>query len=256
MERKLTDRGGSIAAFLAVILVNYLSNAIPIGGVTQKDISDKYSSLFTPDAFTFAIWGVIYAFLAAFVIYQALPAQRNNALVARVSKLFIISCVANIAWIFSWHYELLPLSLLVMIGILLSLIAIYRTLGAAEPPATPGQRIFLYLPFSLYVAWISVATVANISILQSAYDWNAVGLDAVNWTLLKLAFVAAISVLVVLMRSDMAYGLVIAWAAFGIMSKQAGTPAVAGAATVLMITMILLVTFVGVRLLLRKGNPV
>ena len=252
MERRITDWGGSIVAFLAVLLVNYLSNAIPIGGLTQKDISDKYSSLFTPDAFTFAIWGVIYTFLAAFVVYQALPTQRKNALVARVSQFFIISCVANIAWIFSWHYELLPLSLLVMIGILLSLIAIYRTLGAAGSPSTLGQRVFLYLPFSLYVAWISVATVANISILQSAYDWNAVGLDAVNWTLLKLAVVAAISVIVVLMRSDMAYGLVIAWAAFGISSKQVDTPAVAGSATVLMITMILLVTFVGVRWLLRE----
>lgn len=252
MERKITDWGGSIVAFFAVILVNYLSNAIPIGGVTQKDISDKYSSLFTPDAFTFAIWGVIYAFLTAFVIYQALPTQRNNALVASVSKLFIISCVANIAWLFSWHYELLPLSLLIMFGILLSLIAIYRTLGNAGSPATLGQRLFLYLPFSLYVAWISVATVANISILQAAYDWNAVGLSAVNWTLLKLGLVTAISVLVVMMRHDMAYGLVIAWAAFGIMSKQADTPAIAGSATVVMITMILLVTFVGVRWLLRE----
>lgn len=252
MERRITDWGGSIAAFLAVILVNYLSNAIPIGGLTQKDISDKYSSLFTPDAFTFAIWGVIYAFLAAFVIYQALPAQRNNALIAKISKLFIISCIANIAWIFSWHYELLPLSLLVMLGILLSLIAIYRTLGSAGSPVTLGQRVFLYLPFSLYVAWISVATMANISILQSAYDWNAVGLDAVNWTLLKLALVAAISAVIVMVCSDMAYGLVIAWAAFGIMSKQADTPAVAGAATVLVITMVLLVTFVGVRWLLQK----
>ena len=100
MERKVSDWGGAIAAYILVILVNYLSNALPLNGMTQKDLSDKYASLFTPASFTFSIWGVIYLALAGFIVYQALPAQRNSELVSRVSKLFILSCAANILWLF------------------------------------------------------------------------------------------------------------------------------------------------------------
>ncbi|MGB1254534.1 MAG: TspO/MBR family protein [Thiolinea sp.] len=252
MERKITDWGGSIVAILAVLLVNYLSNAIPLGGMTQKDISDLYPSLFTPASFTFAIWGVIYLALAGFVIYQALPAQRNNALVARISQLFILSCVANIAWIFCWHYGQLALSLAVMLAILFILVTIYRVLGIANRPASLKEQVFLHLPFSLYTGWITVATVANLSILQTAYGLDNLGIDAVSWTLLKLAAVAAIAALVIILRNDMVYGLVIAWAAFGIMSKQTATPAVSGSATVLVAVAVMLVTFVGIRWLLRR----
>ena len=133
MERRFLDWGGSIIAIIAVLAVNYLSNAIPLGGMTQKEISDLYPSLFTPSSSTFAIWGLIYLALTGFVIYQALPAQRNNALVSRVSQLFILSCVANIAWIFCWHYGLLALSLLVMLTILYILITVYRCLLYTSP---------------------------------------------------------------------------------------------------------------------------
>ena len=252
MERKFADWGGSIIAIIAVLAVNYLSNAIPLGGMTQKEISDLYPSLFTPASFTFAIWGVIYLALAGFVIYQALPAQRKNALVSRVSQLFILSCIANITWIFCWHYGLLALSLLVMLTILYILVTTYRALGIATRPATWGERIFLYLPFSLYTGWITVATIANLSVLQTAYGWDNVGLDAVNWTLLKLALVAVIAALVVLFRNDVVYGLVIAWAAFGIMSKQVDTPAVAGAATTLVAAAILFAAFIALRGLWRR----
>lgn len=252
MERRLADWGGSIVAIIAVLLVNYLSNAIPLGGMTQKEISDLYPSLFTPASFTFAIWGVIYLALAGFVIYQALPAQRSNALVSRVSQLFILTCVANIAWIFCWHYGLLALSLLVMLTILYLLITIYRAIGIANRPATLSEKIFLYLPFSLYTGWITVATIANLSVLQTAYGWDNVGLDAVNWTLLKLALVAVVAALVVLFRNDVVYGLVIAWAAFGIMSKQVDTPAVAGAATTLVAAAILFAAFIALRGLWRR----
>lgn len=252
MERKFLDWGGSIIAIIAVLAVNYLSNVIPLGGMTQKEISDLYPSLFTPASFTFSIWGVIYLALAGFVIYQALPAQRNNALVSRVSQLFILTCVANIAWIFCWHYGLLALSLLVMLTILYLLTTIYRALGISIRPASWHERLFLFLPFSLYTGWITVATIANISVLQTAYGWDNVGLDAVNWTLLKLALVAVIASLVVLFRNDSVYGLVIAWAAFGIMSKQTATPEVAGAATMLVAAAVLLAAFITLRGLWRR----
>lgn len=94
MQRPLLDWGGNLAAFMLVVVLNVLSNALPINGQTMPEISAKYPSLFTPAGFTFSIWGVIYVALLLFVIYQALPSQRNNETIAGISRLFQINCVA------------------------------------------------------------------------------------------------------------------------------------------------------------------
>jgi len=247
MERSLRDWGGNIAAFVAVIIVNGLANGIPLGGQTTGEISAKYPSLFTPAGFTFSIWGLIYLSLAAFIIYQALPAQRNNQLIAKITPLFVANCAANAAWIFVWHYDLLWLSLILMAAILITLMQIYRALAAAGPAASGAEWLFLRLPFSLYTGWITVATIANLSCLQIAYGWDDAGLSAIDWTLLKLAIAGAIGATVVLRKGDIAYVLVIAWAAFGIASKQVATPAVAGAAMTLSVLAVLLAVAASVR---------
>jgi benzodiazapine receptor len=247
MERKVTDWGGVIAAFIAVIIVNGLANGVPLGGQTTGEISAKYPSLFTPTGSTFSIWGLIYLSLIGFVVYQALPGQRNNTVIARISLLFIANCLANAAWIFVWHYDLLWLSLILMAAILISLIQIYRLLAAAGPPATKSEWMFVRLPFSLYTGWITVATLANLSCVQIAMGWDDAGLSAVDWTLLKLAVAGAIGATVVLRQRDITYVLVIAWAAFGIANRQVATPEVAGAAMTLCVLGVLLAVAESVR---------
>jgi hypothetical protein len=240
MQRKFSDWGGNIAAFLLVVVVNALANTLPIAGQTTGEVSARYASPFTPAGFTFSIWLVIYVALGAFVIYQALPAQRGNADLAVVSRPFVLGCLANAAWIFAWHYDLLFLSLALMTTLLLTLLVIYRRLHIAEAWATTSQRLFAQGPFSLYAAWIMVATLANISAVQAARGWSDLWLDAVNWTLVKLALAASIGATFALRRGDILFPLVIAWAAIGIMVAQASTPAVAGAAaTVALISAIL-----------------
>ncbi|MEZ5535605.1 MAG: hypothetical protein R3F02_08260 [Thiolinea sp.] len=253
VTRNTTEWAGAILAFILMVMVNALSNIIPLGGQTQKDVSDKYPTLFTPDGFTFSIWGLIYLTLAGFVIYQALPAQRNKALVSTVTRLFILTCLTNIIWLFCWHYDRLWLSLLVMVVLLILLIKIYSALQINLRPVSWSRWLFLYLPFSLYSGWITVATIANLTIVQQAMGWEGAGLNPINWTLLKLAVAAGISAVVVLKRHDMIFGLVIAWAAYGIMSKQSATPEIAGAALLLVVFSIILVTYQGASGLL-SGN--
>ena len=231
--RKASDWGGNIAAFLLVIAVNGLANAIPIGGQTTGGISAKYPSLFTPAGFTFSIWGLIYLALVAFVVYQALPAQRDSKSIARISIWFQANCAANALWIFAWHYDFLILSLLLMFVILITLIATYRSLGIVNPATSTTQRWLVQFPFGIYTGWITVATIANISAVQTGMGWDNLGIDAVTWTLIKLAVAGAIGATVVLRRHDAVFVLVVAWAAYGISVKQAATPAVAGAATTL-----------------------
>ncbi len=252
MQRSLRDWGGNVAAFILVIAVNALANGLPVGGQTTGQVSAKYPSLFTPSGFTFAIWGLIYLGLAGFVVWQALPAQRNSRTLASISPLFIANCIANAAWIFVWHYEQLLLSVVLMIAILITLIQIYRILDGSRAVASPVKSVFLFLPFSLYTGWITVATIANLSALQTGMDWDNAWLSAIDWTLLKLAVAGAIGATVIIRKGDIAYGLVIAWAAVGIATKQIATPEVAGAAATLYGVALLLVGAEAIRTMLTK----
>ncbi|MEH6610197.1 MAG: hypothetical protein V7696_12585 [Halioglobus sp.] len=243
MSRATTTWVGNIAAFALTIVVNGMATSIPLGGQTPPEISAKYPSLFTPAGFTFSIWGVIYLGLTLFIIYQALPSQRNSSALAKIDGLFKFSCFANAAWILAWHYDYLLLSVGIMASILWSLVAIYRTLQASKSVASIPERLLVHWPFSLYTAWISVAIIANISAVQTGYGWDNIGMDAVSWTLLKLALAGAIGATVIARKADMAFVLVIAWAAYGISVKQADTAAVSGAATALMLLTLILVLF-------------
>lgn len=238
--RPVSDWGGNIAAFVLVIAVNAMANGVPLGGQTTGEISAKYPSLFTPSGFTFAIWGLIYTGLLAFVIYQSLPAQRANPLLARIGLAFKLNCVGNAAWIFAWHYDQLLLSIVLMVAILVTLIVIYRELRSMPAQSSVIDRLFVQLPFSLYTGWITVATIANVSAAQISWGWDDAGLTSIQWTWLKLAIAGAIGASVVALRRDPVYVLVIAWAAFGIFDKQAATPEVAGAAATLSMLAVLL----------------
>lgn len=240
MQRPFRDWGGNLVAFAIVILLNFLSNALPINGQTMSEISARYPSLFTPAGFTFAIWGLIYLGLLVFVIWQALPAQRSSDKVARLSTWFQINCLMNAVWIVVWHYDLVALSLLVMFVILATLILIYRTLISAIDTAPFTEHLVLYLPFSLYTGWITLATIANASVLQTSNGWDYVWLTAVQWTLLKLAVAGAIGARMVLKYRDPVFGAVIIWGAYGIFVMQSATPAVSGAALTLSLLMALL----------------
>jgi len=242
MNRNAADWGGNIAAFIVVIAVNAMANGVPLGGQTTGEISAKYPSLFTPAGYVFSIWGLIYFGLAAFVVWQALPGQRANGRLAAIRTPFVINCLGNAAWIFAWHYDQLLLSVVLMLVILGTLVQIYRRLGAGTTEMPAAERWFARLPFSIYTAWITVATIANISAVQISQGWEDAGIDAVTWTLIKIALAGTIAVTVLFRRRDIAFTLVAVWASAGIAVKQAATPEVAGAALVIALLGVLLIS--------------
>lgn len=244
MKRTAADWLGNLIVFAVVIAVNMLSNALPINGQTMPEISARYPSLFTPAGFTFSIWGVIYFCLLLFVIWQALPAQRNNETVASISKYFQANCLLNAAWLILWHYDELVLSLIFMFAILASLVLIYRVLITERPE--------LRLPFSLYTGWITLATIANASVLQTAYGWDAIWLSPEAWTLVKLSVAALIVAAVLRKYRDPVYVMAIAWGGYGIFVKQSATPLVSGAALAVSLVLGFLVALeFGVRIVKR-----
>lgn len=243
MTRSLFARLAVVAVFMFMIFVNYLSNALPINGVTAADVSGLYPSLFTPAGFTFAIWGVIYLTLLGFVVYQILPGQKHDDLMAQITPLFIVNALANAGWLLLWHYGFMWGSLLVMFVILATLILISRKIYQARRSGTLGRWVFVALPFSLYLGWITAASLANISLVQSSEGWNDLWLSQENWTLLKLALVGAVAAYMALRIRAIPYVLVIAWASFGIASKQIDTPVISGAAQLLCLLALLLAAF-------------
>jgi translocator protein len=129
-----------ILALAGTLLVNWLANALPINGITTGEVSDSYPVLFTPAGYVFAIWGVIYLLLLGYVIYQALPAQRENPLLQKIAPWFILNTLANTVWIFFWHYQLIPITVLLMLGVLIPLIVIYRHLLCQPCSSQPGRE--------------------------------------------------------------------------------------------------------------------
>ncbi len=208
----------NLLAFIAVLTVNYLSNALPLNGQTAEQISDALPSFFTPAGYTFAIWGVIYAALLGFIIYQLLPGSRSRPFLARVGWLFVASSLANIAWLFAWHYGIYWLSVILMVSLLLILAAIYRRLDIGQPATGQNQaeRWLVHLPFSLYLGWITVATVANVASVLGYLGWGGFGLAGPVWSVTMMLVAALVAALLLYNRRDLAYAAVLVWAFFGI----------------------------------------
>ncbi|MGW8224482.1 MAG: tryptophan-rich sensory protein [Anaerolineales bacterium] len=234
-----------IAAFTTIIF-NILANTLPLNGLNTGDISDRFKIFFVPAGYVFSIWGLIYLGIIAYAIYQVLPAQRENPRLRSIGYLFILSCVANIIWLFLWHYEIFEFTLVAMLVLLLSLIAIYLRLGIGKTKVTRGELWAVQIPFSIYLGWITVATIANATQLLYYLDWNGWGISPEIWTVIMLAAGVVISALISLTRADIAYSLVLVWAYIGIAVKHSDTSLVAtsalvGAGLILLILLLALI---------------
>lgn len=217
----------NLLGVIVTIAINLLADALPINNLSTAEISNSFQVLFVPAGYVFAIWGVIYIGLIAFGIYQVLPAQPDNPRLARIGWLFLLSCAANCVWIFLWHYQQFALTGLMTALLLVSLIAIYLRLGIGRAGASAAERWCVDAPFSLYVGWASVATIANITVVLNTWGWPATGPAAVAWTVALLVIGVALAAAMRWLRLDAVYGGVIVWAFIGIAVKQAATPAVA-----------------------------
>jgi benzodiazapine receptor len=249
----------NVVAVVATIVVNGLANVLPLNGQTTGEVSDRFQVYFVPAGYVFSIWSLIYLGLLAFAAYQALPAQRENPRLRRVGYLFALSCVANVAWLFLWHYEVFPLTLVAMLALLLLLIATYLRLEVGRAQVSAAETWLARIPFSIYLGWITVATIANATSLLDYLNWSGWGISPEAWTVVMLVAGTGIAAAVGLTRGDVAYMLVIVWAFVGIAVKHAGTPVVAIAAwaTAAVVAAMIVVVALMARALPRKqrGQP-
>jgi hypothetical protein len=236
----------NIVSFVVVVVMNALSNALPINGRTPGEISDALPSFFTPASFTFSIWSVIYLFLLGFTIYQALPSQRERPFLGQIGWLFAGTTVLNVFWLLAWHYGFYAVSVLFMVSLLVTLIAIYLRLGIGQRNAnlTTADKLLYQTTFSLYLGWITVATIANIASVLGYLGWNGFGIDGQIWSAIMMMIAVLVAGVLLFNRRNLAYAAVLVWALFGI---RAAFPDVAVIATTAVIAagLIIILALIG-----------
>jgi hypothetical protein len=222
-QKKLLQ-AGNILAMIATIIINGLAVILPLNGKSTQELSDALPNLFVPANLTFSIWGIIYILWVVFAMYQARDLFKKEKpqmpFLFQISWLFILSCVANSAWIFAWHYQQVGLSLIIMIILLLTLIALYIRLDVGRASVPLKEKLCVHLPFSVYLGWITVATIANVTAYLVSVHWDGLGISDIMWTQLVISVGVLITLLALTTRRDIAYSLVVVWALLGIYLKR------------------------------------
>lgn len=210
-------------AFKGMIVVNILSDSLPINGVTTGEVSDYYFDLFAPAGYAFAIWGLIYVLLAAFTLYllglfRAKGAPVDEPSLTKIAIWFTLSSVANVAWLILWHYFMPGLSLLMIVVLLLCLIRITRIILGMQ--LSDRERVFVRLPFNIYYGWITIANIASVTAWLVSIGFTGFGIPRQIWTVIALLLGAVIATLVMFSDRSVSYGLVFMWGYIAIIVRH------------------------------------
>jgi translocator protein len=229
------DSVRQLANALSVLLaltVNILASTLPLNGQNTGEISDRFLVYFVPAGYVFAIWGIIYIGWIAFTIFQYRSDQKESPRLRKLGYAFALSGVFNAAWLFCWHYNAFGLSVIVMLALLASLIVSYLHLNVGLTPVNTAEKWSVDIPFSVYLGWVSVATIANITSYLYSINWDGFGIAPQVWAVIMLVVASVVGLLMTLRRRDSAYTLVFVWSFIGIALKQAAEPLVANSAWV------------------------
>jgi len=244
----LKDTLRQIANLVTVIIaltVNILASALPLNGQNTGEISDRFrfQVYFVPAGYVFAIWFFIFLGWLVFAIYQFRPSQKESPRLRKLGYLFALSGIANAAWLFSWHYNYFGLSVVIMLALLGLLIASYLRLDVNRVPVSRAERWSVDIPFSVYLGWITVATVANITSWLYSINWNGFGISAPVWAVIMIVVASVVGLLMTLTRRDVAYVFVLVWSFIGIAVKQASVASVANTAWIGAVLMLILAIY-------------
>jgi len=226
---------GNIIMVIITIIINGLANILPIGGKYTGELSDNIPNLFVPAGLTFSIWGVIYILIILFSIYLAKDILKKDKtskpFIEKTSYFFILANLANIIWIFLWHYEQIVWSLLVMLILFFSLLMLYIRLNIGLEKISLKEKLFVHVPISVYIGWITVATIANVTAVLVTIGWDGFGIAEQIWTILVIIVATIITILMLVSRKDYAYSAVIIWALIGTYIKRSSDDLVYGTQT-------------------------
>jgi len=224
--------------YVATILMNYISQAMPFNGQTNGEVSDKYSTLITPADYAFSIWGLIFLALGAYAFFQTFSRRADKKIYDQLGLWLIVALVSTSLWLPVFQYEMIAFSVLMMLVILGALIQTSimitkdRSMGSRE-------KAWIRIPFGLYLGWISVATLVNISVLAKYGGWYLLGISEINWLLIMITVAFVLAVIVTRATGNLLISLVFVWAFVAISVRHYGDNTILqfalGAAIVLLI---------------------
>lgn len=215
-------RWAASAAIVGNIALNYVSQRFPFNGQTNADVSGKYPTPLTPAGYAFSIWGVIFLSLLVYAVWQLLPAQRRHPLPDAVARPLVLVNGLTGLWLVVFAYELLPLSVVVMLGILAGLAVVY---GRVRQFAARGEApVWVNIPFGLYLGWISVALVVNATVALGT-RWQVSEAKGIEIAIIMVGIVAGLALNVTKRFRELAYPAAVVWGLVGIWAARRGVPA-------------------------------
>ena len=211
----------SVSAFTYMLTIFCLSMTVPLNGRNVAQISNHYFNLFAPPGLTFMIWGLIFLLLVIYTVrlqmrLNHLPAESQPSLI-RQGWLFALTCLLNGSWLLTWHLEQMRLSMGLMLMLLVILLMLYLDIIVDLPLR---KRWLIRLPFSLYLGWICVTTMANVTILLVSMNWQGNGLLPQVWALLLIGAIALLGWIFLVRFRDIGFALVLVLALAGILYRH------------------------------------
>ncbi|WP_041238190.1 tryptophan-rich sensory protein [Gloeothece citriformis] len=241
LDRDTLRQWINFIAIFSAFGMNIYSNLAPPEGLTVGELANTVfrNVLIIPANYAFAIWGVIYLGLISLAIYQVLPRNKTEPHLQQMGYFITISSLAQIIWVFLFQYQFFALSGLFMLIILLSLIALYLRLDIAKKPVSKKNKWLVNIPISIYLAWISIATIVNMASILDYFNWDGWGINGVAWTVIMLTIGTIIALIVTLERKDVAFAGVFIWALIAIAIRHLDQMILVGTAGGLGILLIL-----------------
>lgn len=211
----------NVAALVAVLVMNGLAGSGALSGESIGVIANRYPSYFLPAGWTFGIWTLIYLWTAAFAFYQAFPDQRRSGFVDRIGPWWAVSCALNVAWIVAFSFSYFAPAMVAMVALLVTLVVLGERLGVHRGRLWAGDRLFGAYPMGLYLAWISVALIANTFQYAEFAGWSGGGIPGRSWAVAMMGVATALGIFMVVHRGVWLFPLVVAWALAGIADRWA-----------------------------------
>ncbi len=230
-----------IISLALMLVINILAEALPINGVTSREISDQFPVFFVPASYVFSIWILIYLALFAFCVYSMTPQGLADKKIDGITWWFVASCLFNASWLFLWHYFQFTLTLIPVFGLFISLFIIYLKLQIGVERRSFAQMLLINVPYGLYLGWATVTVVANVAQVLYILGWNDVSMNAQIWVVLMIWVSSLMGMSTIYTRREVAFPLVLVWAFIGIWVKNKDTPIVANMALTMAIVLVIFI---------------
>lgn len=191
--------------------MNYLSNALPFGGMTNAAVSAKYPTLITPAGYAFSIWGLIYLTVIVFAVFQ-LRKGKHIRFYNMIWPFFMVNAAANSLWLVSFQNEWFLGSLILIFLLLGSLIGMFRIFYRLKQALSTTHRYFFHVPFGIYFGWVSVASIVNVAVALKAWGVAFFAGAEEVWSVVMLIIGFVLAAAVLISQKDYIFALTFVWA--------------------------------------------